>query len=124
MKLLKQKNIPWLGALMDSAFTTLPILSPLSYITMVTVLYTTSREYILQYTPWMTFGLFVGIVVLLGLILMVGVWLLILPSIWTYRNKMMNKFESELLTEIKELRKEVKELKEKRKCLQGTPNMR
>lgn len=97
---------------MDSVFTTLPILSPLSYITMVAILYTTVREYLVTWLPWMTFGIFVGGLVVLGLTLMTVVYLVVLPSIWNFRKKQMSLLEDDLLIEIRELRKEVRELRE------------
>jgi len=117
MRLLKQRNLPWLGALMDSIFTTLPILSPLSYVTMIAIFYATVREYLVGWIPWMTFSWFVGILILLGLTLMAGVYLLVLPSIWNFRKKQMALLETESLREIKILQEEVHELRKEIKGL-------
>ena len=43
---------------------------------------------------------------------MILVYKYLLPSIWTFRGKQMYGFESELIDEVRALRKEVQELKE------------
>lgn len=82
---VKQKNIPWLGAFLETFFSTLPFLSVISFVSITMVLYASARPYLLQYAPWMTLWLFLGIVVMLGI---TGMWLVykfVLPSIWAFR---------------------------------------
>lgn len=108
---MKQKNLPWVGAVTDSLFTALPILSIINFLSIITVLYATIREYLFKWVPWLSFPWFLAILVVATLIMMVGTYLFVLPSLWTFRNKQMNSFESEILKEIKELRDELKEVR-------------
>ncbi len=112
---MKQRNIPWLGALIDSLYTTLPILSIVNFLSITTVLYVTIKENLLPWAPWLEFWMFVAIMSAWLAILMVLMYIFVLPSLWTFRNKQMNMFESDVLKEIRELRKEVQELREEKK---------
>jgi len=109
--MIKQRNIPWLGALVDSLYTSLPILSIINFLSIITVLYATIQEYLLAWAPWITFWHFVGILTFCTFALMIVIYIAVLPSLWTFRNKQMNKFESDALKEIRELRSELAELK-------------
>ena len=111
MKLPKQRNIPWLGALVDSLYTALPILSIINFLSIITLLYATIRGYLFDWAPWLTFGWFIGIMVILTSTLIVLMYIFVVPSIWTFRGKQMYGYESELLNEVKALRKEVQEMK-------------
>lgn len=111
--LFRQRNVPWLGAVVESLFTSLPVLSIINFLAISTVLYATIREYLIALLPWMSFGVFVGFLVLLTLGLMAAIYILVLPSLWTFRGKQLYGFESDLLKEVRALREEVRELKEK-----------
>jgi uncharacterized protein YlxW (UPF0749 family) len=112
MRLIKQQNLPWIGAFTESLFSTLPLLSILNFLSIMTVLYTSISQYLIKVLPWLTFGWFVVILVVITLCAMLGVYLFILPSLWTFRNKQMNAFESDLLKEVRQLQKEIADLKE------------
>lgn len=112
---LKQVNIPWVGAITESLFNSLPLLSVINFLSIVTVLYTSIRPYLLVWAPWFTLWWFVGIAAGATLIVMCLIYFFVLPSLWTFRNKQMNSFESDVMKELKELRKEVQELKEGKK---------
>ena len=109
---IKQRNIPWLGALVDSLYTSLPILSIINFLSILTVLYATTREYLVEWVPWLTYSMFLGFLVILTLCVMVFIYKFVIPSIWTFRGKQLYGFESELMQEVRELRKEVEGLKE------------
>jgi len=110
--IIKQRNIPWLGALMEALYTALPILSIINFLSIITVLYATVEKNLLELAPWLNFGWFVAILTAIALVTMFFVYKFVVPSLWTFRNKQMNMFESDILKEIKELRKEIKELKD------------
>jgi len=112
MKLLKQHNIPWLGAVVDSLYTSLPVLSIINFLSITTVLYATVKDYLFAWAPWLTFWWFVGALGFLTASTMGIIYLLVLPSIWTFRNRQMNSFDSEVLKELQALRKEIKAIKE------------
>jgi D-beta-D-heptose 7-phosphate kinase/D-beta-D-heptose 1-phosphate adenosyltransferase len=86
---MKQKNIPWLGAFMESFFVTLPLLSIINFWAIIVMLYTNLRPYLLQYMPWMNLWYFVAILTLIGVLGMVLVYKFVLPSIWAFRGKQM-----------------------------------
>jgi hypothetical protein len=111
MKLLRQRNIPILGAVVDSLYTSLPILSIINFLSITTILYATLKEYLLPWVPWITLGWFLTFLVVITTTTMIFIYLFVLPSIWTFRNKQMNMFKSDLLDEVKELRKEIQQLK-------------
>jgi len=112
IKIPKQKSISWLGALHDAFTTSLPVLSAVQFLTILTLFYNDLSPHIVPIFPWMTFPIFIGGVVLIMCGVMVLVYKFLLPSIWTFRGKQMYGFESQLMDEIKALRKEVKALKE------------
>ncbi len=111
MRLFKQKNIPWLGAIVDSLYTSLPLLSIINFLSITTVLYATLKEYLLHWAPWLTFGMFIGFLSLLTILMMVIMYLFILPSIWTFRDKQMYGFESVLMKEIQTLKEEIQKIR-------------
>lgn len=115
MNILKQRNIPWIGAVVDSLYTSLPILSIINFLSIMTVLYTSISEYLFAWFPWLSFGWFVVIMSICTLGLMTCMYLFVLPSLWTFRNKQMNSFESDVMKELRKLRKELKELREEQK---------
>jgi len=98
-----QKNIPWLGAFVESLYTSLPILSILNFLSIITVLYTSTYPYMEQYTPWVKFWMFILVLVIITLSMMIIVWKFVVPSIWTYRSKQMFEHESEMMDKLNEL---------------------
>ncbi len=114
MRLLKQHNIPRLGALVDSLYTSLPILGIINFLSILTVLYATTREYLVIWVPWLTFWMFVGFLVGLTIATMLFIYKFVLPSVWTFRQKQMFGYESAIVDELRTLQKDIKELKEKK----------
>ncbi len=114
MKFLKQHNVPWLGAMVDSLYTSLPILSIINFMSITTVLYATIREYLLAWAPWITVWWFLLFLALTTIIMMIVIYIVVLPSIWTFRNKQMNKYDSEVLVELRAMRAEISAMREKK----------
>lgn len=112
MRLPRQRNIPWLGKFVDSLYTSLPVLSIVNFISIITVLYATTREYLVTVAPWLTIGWFVLGIGLLVIGTMTCIYTFVIPSLWTWRSKMMHGWESQVVRELRELKKEVQELKE------------
>lgn len=110
---MRQRNIPWLGKLVDSLYTSLPILSIVNFLSIVTVLYTTTREYLVAVIPWMNIYWFLLGLFLITAVTMALIYLLVLPSLWTWRSKMMYGFDSELMKDIKELSETVQKLEKR-----------
>ena len=109
-KLMKQRNLPWLGSFTNILFTTMPLLSIINFLSIITVLYATSNPYLKEYAPWMSFWMFIAFLVVLTLTLMLLVHKYILPSMWTYRAKQMFEYESQLVDKLDEVLKRLDEL--------------
>lgn len=109
---LKQHNVPWLGAIVDSVYTSLPILSILNFVSIQTVLYTTIKENLLPWAPWVTFGWYLLFLSAFSAALMILVFIFVVPSVWTWRSKQMHDYDSALMREVIALRDEIKDLKE------------
>ena len=67
----------------------------------------------------MTLAWFVCIVAVLTLVVMLLIYLLVLPSLWTFRGHQMNSFDSGLLKELQVLRAEVRDLREKKSSFES-----
>ena len=97
----KSKIIPWLGVIVESLYTSLPILSILNFISIITMLYTST---IVEYAPWLSFWMFVAILGVTVLCVMLVVWKFVIPSLWAYRSSQMK----ELTDGMKELTEDAK----------------
>ena len=112
---MRQKNIPWVGALVESVFNALPFLSIIisifNFFSIIVVLY----SYIKPYISNITLPIFIGFIsIALFIIMGVGMVLIykyVTPSLWTFRNKQMNKYESEIMSKLIAIEEELKELK-------------
>ena len=93
---VKQYNIPWVGAFIESFYNSLPAMSIVQFISILILLYATVEARL----AW----LFIAGVACVLLILLALMYLVVVPSLWTFRNKQMNRFESDILNEIRELR--------------------
>jgi len=110
---MKQRNIPWLGAFIDSMYTTMPMLSIINFGSILIVLYTNIREYLLPIFPWMKLYWFLGSIALLAFCLMLFVYIFVLPSIWTFRGKQMHSYDSEVAKDLAEIKELLVQLKNK-----------
>jgi len=100
---MEQKNIPWLGALVDALYVSLPILSFVNFLAILTVLYTNIHPYLQEYLPWLRFWVFLIIVGILATVLAILVYKFVVPSLWTYRSKQMFTHESEITNKLNQL---------------------
>lgn len=105
---LRQKRIPILGEVIDSFFTTLPILSAYSGVSVTIILYETIKEYMLVWFPWMTLGYFILILVSLFSPLVILVYKYVIPSVWHFRSTQMSHLEGK----IDKLSEQLKKLQE------------
>lgn len=113
--MLKQKNIPILGALTDALYTAMPAVSLINFVSILIVLYETLRKYIADYLPWLTFWIFLGGIVALSVIILVLTYKFVIPSLWTFRNNQMNVYDSVVVDKLNALTEEVRALKSKQK---------
>lgn len=117
--MMKQKNIPWLGALVDSAFNTLPVLSVVNFLSIIVVLYATIRPQLLVWAPWMGVWTFFGMMCGVGLVIMVLIYIFVLPSLWTFRGKQMFGFESQIIDKLKVLQEAIDKMEGDRTKIVG-----
>ena len=90
MKLLKQRNIPMLGAVIDSFVSSMPLMSVINFASIGVILYMTSiQPFAEKYMPWLTLPVFIFIMMAGVFVLMVIVYKFVLPSVWTFRGKQM-----------------------------------
>ena len=107
---MKQRNIPGLGAVVESAFNTLPVLSAINFLSILAVLYASVREYLIDWVPWINVWSFFGIMCGVGLVLMAIVYIFVLPSLWAFRGKQMFEHESQIMDKLEALQKTVDEI--------------
>ncbi len=110
---LKQKNIPWLGAFVDSLYVSLPLLSIINFLSIITVLYATIATDLQTYAPWLNFWLFLFLLVVITVLTMITVYKFVVPSLWTFRSKQMFSHESAIVDKLNELIEKVDKLNER-----------
>lgn len=87
--MIKQRRIKGLGELYDSFLAALPLISGINFVSILTILYSDIRPYLLVHIPWMTLPIFFGLVMVLTLIAMVFVYKYLIPSVWVFRGNQM-----------------------------------
>jgi len=112
---MKQRNIPWLGALIDSLYVSLPVLSFVNFFAILTVLYANIHPYLQEHLPWLRFWVFLIIVGVLATILALLVYKFVVPSLWTFRGKQMFTHESAIVDKLDKLLEKVDKLEKKKK---------
>jgi len=88
-KAFSQKKIPLLGEITDVIFTSLPILSVINFVSVLTVLYYDVNPYLKEHLPWLNFWWFMLFLAVASVIIMVLVYKFVLPSLWTFRSSQM-----------------------------------
>jgi len=87
MKIKQGKPRQWLGGLISMYTASGIVLTPFTYLGLATTVWNTGgRVFLLQYVPWFTFPMFIGISVAFGLCLMLSYWKFIYPSIIAFGN--------------------------------------
>lgn len=94
---MKQRNIPWLGAIVESVFNTLPVLSAINFISIAAVLYTSIDDYLATWVPWINFWSFILIMCAGTIGIMVIVYIFILPSLWGFRGQQMFEYKDKVV---------------------------
>ena len=112
-KIMKQVNVPWIGSGTNVLFTTLPFFSLINFLSIIIVLYATTSSYVKEFAPWLTFGIFIIILIPIVLLVMFLVHKFVLPSMWTYREKQMFSYSSDIANTLKSIDARLKRLEEK-----------
>ncbi len=102
---LRQRRIPILGEVIDSFFTTLPMLSVYSGVSVTIILYELTKQYIVGWLPWMNLGYFIIILVSLCIPLVLVVYKYVIPSVWHFRSTQMSHLEMKMDKLSKQLEK-------------------
>ena len=90
MPKIKQKNVPALGAVIDSFVTSLPLLSLINFVSMMAVLWsTTIQPFAHLHIPWLNLWLFMGGMTVMVIVAMFITYKYILPSVWAFRYRQM-----------------------------------
>ena len=84
---LPQKNVKWLGKLIESLYISLPILSIINFLSILVVLYASTKPYILEYIPWVTFWMFLLVIAGTTCCMVLLAWIFIVPSVWALRGE-------------------------------------
>lgn len=113
-KKLRQRKVIGLGELYESFITALPLLSAVQFVSILTLLYVDLQPNLVGLLPGITLLKFLIALSVIMLGVMVLVYKFLIPSIWTFRGKQLYGFESELLDEVKALRKDIQTLKEEK----------
>ena len=86
---MRQRNIPGVGAFIESLFTCLPILGIINFIFIAIVLYTDIQPYLLVHMPWIKLWIFMLALTFLVGGMMILVYKFVLPSLWAFRGRQM-----------------------------------
>jgi len=86
---IPQYNIRWLGAVVESLYLALPVLSIINFLSISVVLYTNVQDYIKAWIPWMTFPIFLIIIFVITCITVLLTWMFLVPSLWALRGQQM-----------------------------------
>lgn len=86
---IPQYNVRWLGALIEALYLVLPMLSIMSFMSMMAILYNQMRPYLLEHLPWVTFWMFILAAIIIVCIALLAAWIFIIPSIWALRGQQM-----------------------------------
>ena len=86
---LPQKNVKWLGKLVESLYISLPILSIINFLSITTVLYASTKPYLLEHLPWVTFWMFLLVIGGSTFCMVLLAWIFIVPSVWALRGEQM-----------------------------------
>lgn len=105
IRLFRQQRIPYLGELVDSIFTAMPALSLLSLISTLIILYEVTKQYFIDWVPWLNIFYFFGVIAIAFLLALVIVFKYVLPSIWHFRSTQMGHLEDKMDVQQSELEK-------------------
>ena len=119
----KQRKIPMLGEITDVIFTSLPILSVINFVSILTVLYYNVSPFLKEHMAWLNFWWFLSFLLVGSTIIMLVVYKFVLPSLWTFRSNQMLSGKDDLAARLDTIEKLLKEIKDKEcECLSRNGN--
>ena len=116
-KLTKQYHISgWVGALKDLFTRVVFYVTALNFVLLAATAYhTTLRETIQSQLPWLTFPVFLGVLVVLVLISMVIEYKIVLPSTIAYLNEQGYKHQNPIRAQLDRIEKMLADMQEREK---------
>lgn len=99
-KLMKQHSVPWVGAAKETLVLGLWWGVPLNFAAIMGTFYYTTVRHV---APWATPTLFFIVLGVGVAIILVAEYKLLMPSIWSWRERQMSSFQSKVMSEIREL---------------------
>lgn len=94
--LFKQRRIKFLGEFIDSVFTAMPVLSAYGVVSTSIILYEVTKQYILNWVPWMNIIYFIFILGGLFAPIILLVFKFVIPSVWHFRSTQMSHLEEKI----------------------------
>ena len=114
MKLLKQRNIPMLGAVIDTFISSMPLMSVINFASIGVILYMTSiQPFAEKRMPWLTMPVFILILMVGTALLMVIVYKFVLPSVWTFRGRQMFGYDNSVSNKLDDIVERLGKLEER-----------
>lgn len=95
-KIFKQRRVKFLGEVIDTIFTAMPVLSAYAVVSTTIVMYELVKQYILNVFPWMNIWIFIGCLVLLFLPILLVFYKWVIPSVWGFRSEQMSHLERKI----------------------------
>lgn len=95
-KVFKQRRVKFLGEVVDTIFTAMPVLSAYAVVSTTIVMYELVKQYILNVFPWMNIFIFIGCLVLLFLPILLVFYKWVIPSVWGFRSEQMSHLERKI----------------------------
>lgn len=113
-KLVKQKKTsPVLGALINAYTSTSILYSPLTLIGVATTVYGLwGKATLVQWFPWMTFPILIGLIISFMIAMMVLFYKVVIPSLIAFNVQQSYKHQNPLVADMQEVLKQLKDDKE------------
>lgn len=108
-KVFSQRRVRFLGELVDTIFTAMPALSVFSLVSTTIILYEVTKQYLLNYAPWMNVLYFIAFLAVAFIPIMLIVYKFIIPSVWHFRSTQMSHLENKIDSLSKKLDELLKE---------------
>lgn len=103
-----------IGGLFDTYQRSVGILSAIQYIAMIIVLYTTSaRDFLAIHFPWMSFTVYMIIAFIIGVVVMVGAYVIVSPSMYGFWNEQIWKHDNPMRIKLDGIERNQKRIMEK-----------
>ena len=101
--LFKQYNLKWIGSFLNVLYMASPLLGIAVSVIECGTFYTVQRAGIHQLVPWMSFPIFISMVILLGLVVLFIFYKFVYPSYYAFVNKQTYMHQNPMQKDLAEL---------------------